>query len=232
MQASPTVSPFQTTSSAAAAAAGASKKPEDGNAALGAADFQNFLKLLTAQLRHQDPLDPADSTEFVAQLAQFTSVEQLVNVNSKLDSLASAMVADGIDKYSGWIGKEAEAKDAPVYVDGTAPVKYRLSGNTDAARVETVITSATGVEITRFQSLNGSSVQSWNGMVNGTPVQPGSYAVTALYYNRDNEVIGEEIANTFGSVREVRLDGAEPSIVLKGGVTIDPEQVTGLGLAG
>jgi len=230
MQATPTVSPFQTPTSAATAASAAAKA-KGGNSALEAVDFQNFLTLLTAQLRNQDPLDPADSTEFVAQLAQFTSVEQLVNVNNKLDSLASAMVADGIDKYSGWIGKEAEAKSAPVYVDGTAPVKYRLSGDSQAARVETIITSKSGTEITRFQSLNGSSVQSWDGKVNGVAVQPGAYAVTALYYNRNNEVIAEEIANTFGSVREVRLDGAEPTIVFKGGVTVDPEQITGLGLA-
>lgn len=223
-----TVSPFnqQTTSSQAASAAAKAKD----NSALDAVDFQNFLTLLTAQLRHQDPLDPADSTEFVAQLAQFTSVEQLVNVNNKLDSLASAMVADGIDKYAGWIGKEAEAKSAPAYVDGTAPVKYRLSGVDGASRVETIITSSTGVEVTRFQSLNGTSVQNWNGMANGKPVTPGAYAVTALYYNRDNQVIGEEIANTFGGVREVRLDGAEPSIVLAGGIAVDPEQIAGLGL--
>ena len=230
MQATPTVSPFQTTSQSSIAA-GASSKADEGNSALNAVDFQNFLTLLTAQLRNQDPLDPADSTEFVAQLAQFTSVEQLVNVNNKLDSLASAMVADGIDKYSSWIGKNAEAKSAPAYVDGSSPVRYRLSGLSDASRVETVITSKSGTEITRFQSLNGPTVQSWDGKVNGVAVPQGSYAVTALYYNRDNEVIGEEIANTFGTVREVRLDGAEPSIVLEGGVTVEPEQITGLGLA-
>ena len=231
MQASPTVSPFSQTqqSNNAASAAAATKEPDD-NAALNSVDFQNFLTLLTAQLQNQDPLNPADSTEFVAQLAQFSSVEQLVNANSKLDSIASLMVADGIDKYAGWIGKQAEAVGAPAYFDGTNPVSYRLTGVSDAASVETVVTDSTGKEITRFKSLNGPLVQSWDGMVDGEPVAAGSYAVTALYYNKDKEPIAEEIANTFGSVREVRLDGDEPSIILDGGIDLDPAQVAGLGL--
>ena len=228
MQASPSVSPFQTSAATSSTAASASAKA-DSNSALDTVDFQNFLTLLTAQLRNQDPLDPADSTEFVAQLAQFTSVEQLVNVNNKLDSLASAMVADGIDKYAGWIGKQAEVSSAPAYFDGETPINYRLSGDTEAVRAETVITNKSGQEITRFTSLNGSTVQSWDGTVDGTPVPPGAYAVTALYYDRDGQVLSEEIANTFGGVREVRLDDGDPQIILDGGVELSPDQVAGLG---
>ncbi len=229
MQASPTVSPFQT-QPASSPLVGAAANAKEGNSALDAVDFQNFLTLLTAQLRNQDPLDPADSTEFVAQLAQFTSVEQLVNANNKLDSIASAIVAGGIDKYAGWIGRQAEATSAPAYFDGTAPISYRLSGDSQATRVETVITDKSGKEITRFPSLNGSTIQNWNGAVNGTPVQPGAYAVTALYYNKAGDVVAEEIANTFGGVREVRLNGDTPSIVLEGGVSVEPDQIAGLGV--
>ncbi len=48
-------------------------------------DFQTFLKLLTAQMRNQDPLEPLDATQFVAQLASFSSVEQQIETNAKLD---------------------------------------------------------------------------------------------------------------------------------------------------
>ncbi len=228
MQASSTTAPYQQTQQSNAANAAAAK-PKD-NGAASAVDFQNFLTLLTAQLQNQDPLDPADSTEFVAQLAQFTSVEQLVNANNKLDSIASAMVADGIDKYAGWIGKQAEVQDAPTYFDGETPVNYRFSGDSEAVRVQTVITDSKGNEVTRFNSLNGSSVQSWSGKVDGETVPSGPYAIPALYFNKDGEVYAEEIANTFGGVREVRFDGKEPSIVLEGGIDIDPAQIAGLGL--
>ncbi len=50
-------------------------------------DYNNFLKLLVAQLKNQDPTSPADPTTFVSQLASFSSVEQQVNANSKLDAL-------------------------------------------------------------------------------------------------------------------------------------------------
>ncbi len=231
MQAAPTISPFtQTQQSNGAAAAAASASQQGGNPALEAADFQNFLKLLTAQLRNQDPLNPADSTEFVAQLAQFSSVEQLVNANNKLDNIASAMVADGIDKYAGWIGKKAEATGAPAYFDGVKPIEYRLAGNEKARSVETVITDPLGNEVSRFASLNGSMVQGWDGMVDGEPAPKSLYGVTAIYYDKDGKVVGEEIANTFGGVREVRLDGNEPSIILDGGVDVGPGQIAGLGL--
>ncbi|WP_425409248.1 flagellar hook capping FlgD N-terminal domain-containing protein [Hyphococcus sp.] len=220
----------QTQSTAAAtAAAGASAEGDAQNSALNAVDFQNFLTLLTAQLKNQDPLDPADSTEFVAQLAQFSSVEQLVNANNKLDSIASAIVAGGIDKYASWIGKQAEASGAPAYFDGD-PVEYRLSGSSEAAFVETVISDRLGREIARFPAANTTGVQSWDGNVNGAPAPQGAYAVNAIYYDAQGNVLGQEAANTFGGVREVRLNSeGEPAIVLEGGVEITPAQIAGLG---
>ena len=58
-----------------------------------AEDFDKFLRLMTEQLRHQDPLNPADPTEFVAQLATFSSVEQSIKSNEKLDSLITATIS-------------------------------------------------------------------------------------------------------------------------------------------
>lgn len=207
----------------------ASTKSGSDSSSLGAVDFQNFLTLLTAQLRNQDPLSPADSTEFVAQLAQFTSVEQLVNANNKLDNIASLLVADGIEKYSGWIGKKAETVGAVGYFNGADPVEYRLSGLTEASKVETVITSSTGKELTRFTAQNGAMVQSWNGMIDGEPAPAGAYAVTAIYYDKKNTPIGEEIANVFGKVNAVRLNGGKPEIILDGGIRLEPGQIAGIG---
>lgn len=229
MQAPPVTATTQNQQTQANAAASNSSTKKE-NSALDAVDFQNFLKLLTAQLKHQDPLDPSDSTEFVAQLAQFSSVEQLVNANNKLDSIATAVVGGGIDKYASWIGKQAEASDAPVYFDGD-PVKYRLSGSSEAAYVQIVISDRSGSQIAQFPTANTTAVQSWNGNVNGSPIPQGAYAVNAVYYDADGKVLSQEAANTFGGVREVRLNSdGEPAIVLEGGVEITPSQIAGLGL--
>ncbi len=50
-----------------------------------------FLQLLVAQLKNQDPLDPSDGKEMAAQLAQFSSVEQLVSVNDTLNQIRDAL---------------------------------------------------------------------------------------------------------------------------------------------
>ncbi len=50
------------------------------------ADQETFLKLLVAQLKNQDPLNPQDPSQFVAQLAQFSSLEQLTGINQKIDN--------------------------------------------------------------------------------------------------------------------------------------------------
>jgi flagellar hook assembly protein FlgD len=51
------------------------------------ADRDTFLKLLVEQLKHQDPLAPQDGAQFVAQLAQFNSLDQLISINSRLEQL-------------------------------------------------------------------------------------------------------------------------------------------------
>lgn len=84
---------------AASLAAQAGTAPASGSAAKASVDYQSFLKLLVAQMKNQDPTEPMDSTQYMAQLAAFSEVEQSVQVNAKLDRLlqGSALAqADGI----------------------------------------------------------------------------------------------------------------------------------------
>ena len=52
---------------------------------------ETFLKLLVSQLQNQDPLNPADSTQFVSQLAQFSSLEQLIQISQNTGTIATAV---------------------------------------------------------------------------------------------------------------------------------------------
>lgn len=52
-----------------------------------------FLQLLVAQLRNQDPLNPADGTQFLAQLAQFSSLEQMIGIKTEISALRAEMTA-------------------------------------------------------------------------------------------------------------------------------------------
>lgn len=88
-------------------------------------NYDSFLKLLTAQMQYQDPTNPMDATQFVAQLASFSNVEQAIKTNSKLDSLLvsqSLMQVDGlIDKYvTSMDGKiTGQIKEVHIYSNGT-----------------------------------------------------------------------------------------------------------------
>jgi len=72
------------------------------------ADYNTFLQLLITQLRNQDPTNPVDNTEQIAQLASFSAVEQQTQTNSKLDQL---LTYTGLDQASAMIGKQITSAD-------------------------------------------------------------------------------------------------------------------------
>lgn len=74
---------------------------------------QEFLKLLIAQLRNQDPMKPMEDREFIAQLAQFSTLETMQNLDKRLEALANAQA---LGQAAAMIGKRVEAK----LTDGTA----------------------------------------------------------------------------------------------------------------
>jgi len=71
-------------------------------------DYDSFLKLLVAQMKNQDPTSPMESTDYVAQLATFSQVEQSVQVNSKLDQMLQASALEQADAL---IGRHATSAD-------------------------------------------------------------------------------------------------------------------------
>ena len=70
-----------------------------------------FLKLFTNQLKNQDPMKPMDSSAFTAQLAQFSSLEQLFNINKGLEQLLSFQSSLNNGMVAGFIGKTVVAQD-------------------------------------------------------------------------------------------------------------------------
>ncbi|WP_223478934.1 flagellar hook assembly protein FlgD [Oricola indica] len=91
-------------------------------------DYESFLKLLVAELKHQDPTEPMDSTEYVAQLATFSNVEQGIQTNNKLDDLiqmsylqqAGSIIGRTLTTPDGEV--TGEIKEVRVFDDGIAAV--------------------------------------------------------------------------------------------------------------
>jgi flagellar basal-body rod modification protein FlgD len=69
-----------------------------------------FLKMLIAQVKHQDPLNPMEGSDFSAQLAQFSSLEQLFNMNDSLETIASSLGSGNEENILDYIGKEVLSK--------------------------------------------------------------------------------------------------------------------------
>ena len=97
----------------------------------------DFLNLLVAQLQHQDPLNPLESNEFTAQLAQFSSLEQLNNINQNLVYLHQYQASIKDSQAVSFIGKTVEAVGNTVQIDNGNPGKihFDLADNAEVMQV-------------------------------------------------------------------------------------------------
>jgi flagellar basal-body rod modification protein FlgD len=103
----------------ATAATGTSSSP------LGNLGIQDFLKILTSQLNNQDPLKPIDNQDFIAQIAQFTTLEQSQQLNQKIDQLLTQQSAN---QSVGMLGKTVEVTSNGSTVTGTVAAVSLSSG--------------------------------------------------------------------------------------------------------
>lgn len=126
----------------------------------------DFLKMLVAQLKHQDPLNPMSGTDFAAQLAQFSSLEQLYNLNENLKNMGVYQMSQANVQAVNLIGKEVTAANGNTFEATGRPVdiSYRLS--TDAQFVELRIYDSTGKLVDTLQysdQKSGVNTVTWYG---------------------------------------------------------------------
>lgn len=192
------------------------KAKEKGSSELGK---DEFLRLLVTQLSNQDPLNPMDGQEFAAQLAQFTSVEQLININETLGIQGSMqqLLAQSISNSSaaGLIGKTIEADGSKIAVgsEGDVPVRFELS---DAAtEVKVTVEDGTGkiVHTIDLQNLGkGEHSITWDGNGStGGRMPAGNYTVKITATGKEGETID---ATTFARGRVDRVSFGQDGAVL------------------
>jgi flagellar basal-body rod modification protein FlgD len=182
-----------------------------------------FLKLLVAQLQNQDPLNPQENYEFVAQLAQFSSLEQSIGINDRLDALALQNQGMQNSQIVGMVGKEATVKGDIVTLSGQGaivPISFTLN---DAAQESTVvIRDAAGRSVRTIQvaaKAAGTVTVQWNGQSDsGNPQPAGAYQVTVTAKNADGAPV-PLTQQTSGLIESVSFDRGFPVIHLDNGVT-------------
>ncbi|MDW7645436.1 MAG: flagellar hook assembly protein FlgD [Desulfuromonadales bacterium] len=168
----------------------------------------DFLKLLVAQLQNQDPLNPQDATEFTAQMAQFSSLEQLIGINEGIGGLSAA--SGEVEKLSALtlIGKGIVANSAGFQLgeggslDGR--IGYRLADA--AAEVNVAVLNANGQAVATIPSLGtgvGEHFVNWDGRdASGQSLPAGQYylAVMATDGNGDTLQTTPLVAGTIAGV--------------------------------
>jgi flagellar basal-body rod modification protein FlgD len=145
----------------------------------GAVGKDEFLRLLVTQLQRQDPLNPQDPTEFTAQLAQFSSLEQLIAVNENIGDLADAQLFGTRMSAASLIGRQARIQgDRVEVVDGQAsPVWFNLPRDAEATSIEIYSQDGRLVEVVGLgPKTAGSHAMQWDGLLpDGTAAADGSY---------------------------------------------------------
>ncbi|QEX18277.1 basal-body rod modification protein FlgD [Hypericibacter terrae] len=173
-------------------------------------NFDNFLTLLTKQLQYQDPLSPLDTNQFTQQLVEFTSVEQQIETNQKLDSLLGVQSDNQAMAALSFLNNVIEAQSDQVMLqDGSAQISYDLSSDAETATL--VIKDADGQTVRTIplsDTKTGTHDLTWDGKdQNGNQLDDGVYDISVQAVD-DKNVQLAVTTGTRGKVDAVqRIDG-------------------------
>jgi flagellar basal-body rod modification protein FlgD len=197
----------------------------DSNSALAqfSTNFDQFLTLLTAQLKHQDPLSPMDSTQFTSQLVQFTGVEQGILQNQNLKQLIGLQSDTQMANAVQYIGKTINQAGNQVLLSGSnGTIDYNVS-DPSTTKVTITITDTSGTVIrtaTVDNPSTGQNVFNWDGRNNtGTVVPDATYNVKVQGFNAQSNPTTVGTGGN-GVVTDVSLTNGQLILTTQSGVQV------------
>jgi len=177
----------------------------------------DFLKLFTMQLRYQNPLNPMNNTEFTAQLAQFSSLEQLQNMNTKINDLLLYQNSLQNTMISNLIGKKVKISGNELNLKENAEISYTLQE--DASKVKISIYDAGGAlvkEVELGQQTTGEKSYVWDGNdKNGTPLPEGQYSFAVEAFDASGTPV-EVMTTVYGTVTGITFENNVTYLVIDG----------------
>jgi len=194
-------------------------------------DFNTFLKMLTTQIKNQDPTTPMDSSDFAVQLATFSGVEQQVRTNEMLGTLSSQFGVMGMSQLAAWVGQEARAP-GPVYL-GESPVTVTYASAAGADRAVLVARDAQGTVMGREDVALGKGPHQWQGYdAQGQLLPKGQYTLSLESYKGGVQVGQPSEVQAYARILEARSGANGTMLVLEGGIEVSATAVTALRIAG
>lgn len=179
-------------------------------------DYTNFLKLLTAQISNQDPLEPMDASTFVSQLAQLSQVEQTIAVNANLEDITNRLATTGAMADIGLIGREVTLEtDQVELLNSSASFDYELGYAADSVTAR--ILAADGTVVREIEGLPGTIDQlhnvRWDGLDSeGLPVPDAVFTVEVQAETAEGDAIP---ASTYAATTVEEVSFATGSALLK-----------------
>jgi flagellar basal-body rod modification protein FlgD len=179
----------------------------------------SFMELLVAQMSNQNPLEPMENTEFIAQLAQFSSLEQMQNVASGIELLALTQTAATNSSMVNLIGRRVIVPGNNISLDGEKGAEIRFDLEGDAIPGKIVISDENGSTVRTIQldsMTTGTNSINFDGKDNdGNLLEAGNYTYSVV--NSSNEDVEGVTKYSNYLVKAVRYEGT--SIMLKSGST-------------
>lgn len=191
-----------------------------------ATDFDSFLKLLTTQLKNQDPTAPLDTNQFTQQIVSFTGVEQQVNTNSNLEKLLKSINGSQLSSTVGYIGKSIETDgNQGILSNGAAYFRYDLPQAANSVSVS--ITDSTGKQVFTGQGKTdaGKNLVVWDGKnsTTGAASPDGTYTFTVTAKDGLGKAITAKTFTT-GTVTAVDTQSGSSKLLL-GDLSVDLSKV-------
>ncbi len=181
-------------------------------------DYRTFLKMMTVQIQHQDPLNPMDPSDFSVQLATFSGVEQQVQTNGYLDQILGRLASIQFAQLSNIIGKEVMVSGNVNY-QGSSIVVY--PADTDKSdQMFLVVRNTAGRLISRELIPSGHDAYRWHGIDStGNYLPNGEYSLHIESW-RDDSFVQEEPASYYARVIQAKGEAAGYSLSLDTGAEV------------
>ena len=183
---------------------------------------EQFLQLLVTQLQNQDPLNPMEDQEFIAQMAQFSSLEQLMNLNVSMQGLTDATNNQQMFSATNYIGKNStEGADGEI-VSEITPFYYTFNAPTTSTTITVYDAQGNPVYVENLDAKDGGTVFKfqWDGKNNSGETMPdGTYTVAVTAKDADGEAVlcTPMVAD---KVTDILRDGSTIYLRLEGGQTL------------
>ena len=175
-----------------------------------AGNFQQFLQLLTTQLKNQDPLSPLDTNQFTQQLVAFASVEQQLKTNSDLDQLVKLNKTSQATAALSFVGSQVTADGSTTQLKNGVAV-WNISSPRPAAASVSILDQNGNTVWTGQQTLDtGTQSYAWNGRTSTGAVAPnGLYTIRITAQDAAGQSVAVSTQYT-GTVTGVDLSGSQP----------------------